>query len=542
MILDRLTSPEFIWAGAALSGVAIHLGLFIRGEWHVHSPDILCTYGALVAVSTLAGIVYETSLAGQALAFHLLGLTASIVIYRIFFHRLTRAGFPGPFWARFTKLGHVWYSRHSKNNLYLHELNAKYGDVVRTGPAEVTVFLPEAPEVMTSRHSNCVKAEFYDLIWPEKALFAARDRSVHSRRRRDWQPAFSPQAIRHYEEKVLSHINELDQQLELKAKTGAVVNVTDFLLWFTFDLMGDFTFSTPFGVLKGNDPRSHEMILQIKNARVLLGPLTPVPWLLHIGTKLLPRVLWIKDWYESVDWCQEQIQARLAKGPSPELRDLTYYIMEKEKENKVDAGPWLRGDSLLAVLAGSEPTAQALAAVLHELVLHPEHIDKLHAELADTPLTDNNALTELPHLNAVIQEAMRLHPFLPTGGIRKTTDTGVTIRDVYIPPHTTVLTPLYTISRREDCFQQGSSFIPERWTTRPEMVLNPAAHAPFSLGKYNCIGQHLAMRMMRYTLARIIKKYKFCHPPGVDGREMEGEKADRFTSFAGPVPLVFELR
>lgn len=109
---------------------------------------------------------------------------------------------------------------------------------------------------------------------------------------------------------MLLHIEELDQQLELKAKSGAVVNVTDYLLWFTFDLMGDFTFSTPFGVL------------------------------------------WIKDWYESVDWCQEQIQARLAKGPAPELRDLTYYTMEKEKENKVDAGPWLRGDSLLAVLAG----------------------------------------------------------------------------------------------------------------------------------------------------------------------------------------------
>lgn len=102
---------------------------------------------------------------------------------------------------------------------------------------------------------------------------------------------------------------------------------------------------------------------------------------------------------------------------------------------------------------------------------------------------------------------MRLHPFLPIGGIRKTTDTGVTIRDVHIPPHTTVLTPLYTISRREDCFEQGSSFIPDRWTTRPEMVRNAAAHAPFSLGKYNCIGQHLAMRMMRYTLAPVIKKY-----------------------------------
>ncbi|KAK4663898.1 uncharacterized protein QC763_0080280 [Podospora pseudopauciseta] len=104
MLFHSLASQEFLWAGGALSGVAIHLTLFIRGEWHVHAPEIICAYGALVAVSTLAGILYEASIIGQALACHLLG------------------------------------------------------------PAEVTVFLPEAPDVMTSRHSNCVKAEFYDLI------------------------------------------------------------------------------------------------------------------------------------------------------------------------------------------------------------------------------------------------------------------------------------------------------------------------------------------------------------------------------------------
>ncbi|KXX73522.1 Tryprostatin B 6-hydroxylase [Madurella mycetomatis] len=533
-----VSSHELFWLVGFLSGVAVHQSLFIRGEWHYLAPNIACCYGLLAAGSTLVRILFDDPVTGQALAFHVLGLAVSVLVYRLFFHRLNRTEFPGPWCARLSKLGHVWQCRDSKNHLYLHRLNAKYGDFVRTGPAEVTVFVPEAVQAVSGRQSDCIKAEFYDLLWPERALFAARDKSVHASRRRDWQLGFSPRAIPHHEKKVLRHIDELSRQLELKARSGTVVNATDFFLWFTFDVMGDFTFSKSFGMLESQ--RWHDIILKTKNARVLLGPLTPTPWLLHLGIKLLPRVLWMKDWYDSVDWCQQQMEERLSRESRSDLLDLTFFLMEKGTDAGVS--PWLRGDSLLAILAGSEPTAQALAAIFHELVMHPEHIDKLHKELGDTCITNNEALAELPHLNAVIQEAMRLHPSLITGGIRKTTENGVTIRDVYIPPHITVVTPLYTISRREDCFERGTEFIPERWTTRPGMVRNAAAHVPFSLGKYNCIGQHLAMRIMRYTLARVIKEYNFCHPPGVDGHEMEADKVDRFTSFPGKVPLLFKPR
>lgn len=81
--------------------------------------------------------------------------------------------------------------------------------------------------------------------------------------------------------------------------------------------------------------------------------------------------------------------------------------------------------------------------------MHPSHIYKIRSELQDVSITDNKDLAELPHLNAVINEAMRLHPSLITGGTRKTTDSGVTINNIFIPPHTTVVTPLYTISKRK---------------------------------------------------------------------------------------------
>lgn len=64
---------------------------------------------------------------------------------------------------------------------------------IESGPAEVTVFLPEALAAVGSRQSDCIKSEFYDLLYPERALFAARDKDTHAKRRRDWQYGFSPQ-------------------------------------------------------------------------------------------------------------------------------------------------------------------------------------------------------------------------------------------------------------------------------------------------------------------------------------------------------------
>ncbi|KAK8029812.1 hypothetical protein PG993_011103 [Apiospora rasikravindrae] len=541
-----LTQEGLFCLGGALSGISLHHGVFIRGEWHNQAPNIFRAYAAIFGCVAIARIFYRmASPAGRltsglvlACFFHVLAMFTSILIYRRFFHRLNKSNFPGPGWARYTKIWQIWENRNSRNHLYLHSLCQKHGDVVRTGPSEVTVFLPEAHEALGGRQSECIKSEFYDLLWPERALFAARDKAVHAKRRKDWQYGFSPGAIEHHERKVLQWVDELDKQLARKAEDRLTVNATDYFLWFTFDIMGTFTFSKSFNMLERQ--RWHHVVLKTQNARSLLGPLAGTPWLLHIGVNLMPRILWVKDWYESVEWCQAQMLERLETGSLPGVPDLTSFFM-RDKNGKSD--PWLAGDSLLAILAGSEPTAQTMAAIFHELSMHPEHIEKIRRELTDDVcITNHRALAALPHLTAVIQEAMRLHPNLLTGGSRKTVDKGVNIGDYYIPPHTTVITPHYTIARREDCFVEGTKFIPERWSTRPEMVLNPAAHIPFSIGQYSCIGQQLAWRIMRYTIAMIVRKYNFYLAPGYDGSNMEDDKVDKFTAFPGIVPLRFEPR
>jgi tryprostatin B 6-hydroxylase len=124
-----------------------------------------------------------------------------------------------------------------------------------------------------------------------------------------------------------------------------------------------------------------------------------------------------------------------------------------------------------------------------------------------------------------------------------------------------------TIDVGEDAFVQPDDYIPERWTTRPNMVLNPDTFQPFSigesqrphklqkgivitnafptlfnLGSNSCPGKVLAMDMTRLVLATLIKKYRWHFAPGETGKNFTSSRIDHFTSSFGELSLSFELR
>lgn len=124
----------------AVGGLLTHYGVFIHGEWHTQAPNILIFHAFFFMslfierhVCKELGYEWLSDASISICTSYLASLVTSIVLYRLFFHRLTRASFPGPFYARVTKLWHVWQCRHSRNHLVLEDLRRQYGDFVRTG-------------------------------------------------------------------------------------------------------------------------------------------------------------------------------------------------------------------------------------------------------------------------------------------------------------------------------------------------------------------------------------------------------------------------
>jgi hypothetical protein len=97
-------------------------------------------------------------------------------------------------------------------------------------------------------------------------------------------------------------------------------------------------------------------------------------------------------------------------------------------------------------------------------------------------------------------------------------------------------------STGDDCFVKGKEFIPERWTTKPEMVLNSDAFSPFGTGIHRCVGKDVGLDGLRMAVARIIQRYEFSLPPGVSGKHMERDLKDQFTAYPGKLELQFKWR
>lgn len=132
-------STPLLCAYAATAGALSHWTYFLHGEHHLSAPYLL-RIAVLIPIATSIYLwkytvldpVQAITLATQLGASYYAALYTSIILYRVFFHRLRK--FPGPFAARVTKLWHVWkLAPKSRNYMELNSLREKYGDYVRTG-------------------------------------------------------------------------------------------------------------------------------------------------------------------------------------------------------------------------------------------------------------------------------------------------------------------------------------------------------------------------------------------------------------------------
>lgn len=142
----------------------------------------------------------------------------------------------------------------------------------------------------------------------------------------------------------------------------------------------------------------------------------------------------------------------------------------------------LHGDAQLIVIAGSDSVAAALTHIFFHLAWDQTLVKRLQAEFDALPNISHENLMTVALLDAVINEAMRLHPPVPSGTQRMTPPEGLWIGDKFIPGNTIVQVPSYTVFRDERAFEWPNEFIPERWTSRPELVRDKSVYIPFNTG------------------------------------------------------------
>jgi cytochrome P450 len=93
-------------------------------------------------------------------------------------------------------------------------------------------------------------------------------------------------------------------------------------------------------------------------------------------------------------------------------------------------------------------------------------------------------------------------------------------------------------------FPQPDGFIPERWSSQPELLLRKDAFFPFGYGAFNCAGKPLALMQLRMVVAMIFRRFELSFAPGKEpaSQRFVDQQADCFTLHLEPLPLLLKER
>lgn len=313
----------------------------------------------------------------------------------------------------------------------LKKLHDQYGDVVRVAPDELSFIDDDAWKVIYgTRTGHGQKAKDYRFYPPTAgkgaSIIQSNDQD-HSRFRRLLSHAFSDSSLRSQEPIIKGYVDLLIQRLhenstpaEEKGMTNSEAKPLNLVAWYnfaTFDIIGDLAFGEPFDCLKNSD---YHAWVQMIFSSAKFGAYTNISRRLP-GSKYLlklitpKRIFAQKQWHDKLS--REKVAGRLEK--SNDRPDFFANILKHSGTEKGFSVDEMVSNGSTLIIAGSETTATLLSGVTYLLLKNPRVLKKLAEEIRGAFSSDEeigfDSCNKLVYCLAVLTEALRLYPPVPTG-------------------------------------------------------------------------------------------------------------------------------
>lgn len=161
--------------------------------------------------------------------------------------------------------------------------------------------------------------------------------------------------------------------------------------------------------------------------------------------------------------------------------------------------------------AGTDTSAITIEWALAELINHPAIFQKARDEIdkviGNNRLVEESDIPNLPYIQAIIKETLRLHPTGPII-VRESTE-DCKIGDYDIPARTRLFVNVWAIGRDPNHWPEPLEFKPERFTESDKGGIDVRGQhfhlLPFGSGRRGCPGTSLALQVIQPTLAAIIQ-------------------------------------
>ncbi|PYI26854.1 benzoate 4-monooxygenase [Aspergillus indologenus CBS 114.80] len=501
-------------------GILAHQTLFRRGDWELYGKTIFEISSTVLVLAawalwrleeapwSMVAVIQSLRSLGIYAGSFLLGLYGSLIVYRLGFHPLRR--FPGPYAAKLSAFWLVFPGGQTARRL--RRLHQVHGDFVRIRPREISISHPDAVQAVHGVHSACLRGPFYDVTHPSRSLLMTRDVAFHSQRRKAWDRGLGTAALSRYMKGLLE--NQAVFMTRLNDALDRSLDITTLASLAAYDCMGEAVFGMKFQTMQREDGR--EILQEKQDAKLMTGIVGFVPWS-FVFIAYLPFVSFRSRLQELYS---QMLQRR--RNAKTQLPDLYSYLLQQQETGKGNVklqDQDMVADCELALTAGSETVAVTMACMFYLLAQNPdkrralqEEMDRVFGE-SNTPEHVYQDLATAPFLQGCIKETLRLYPPTVSGQQRLTPPAGTKIAGRWIPGDTIVTTPIYAIQRDPRNFIDPDRFVPERWSSKPEMVLRRDAFFPFSMGRFSCAGRALAMMELTVLMSSAVRSFDFTLAP-----------------------------
>lgn len=212
------------------------------------------------------------------------------------------------------------------------------------------------------------------------------------------------------------------------------------------------------------------------------------------------------------------------------LQKLVGDIVEKRKQQtekpsdmfqtlidmKYDDGSSLNANEITgllvgAIFAGHHTSSGTSAWVLLELLKNPHLMREVVQELDDLLGSDGavtfQSLREMPKLESVLKEVLRLHP--PLIILMRQVSQTMHFKDYQLNPGDMVWACPPVTHRQSKHFSNPEVFDPDRFSPERAEDRNNMAYQPFGGGKHKCSGNAFAMFQIKAIFAILLRRYEF---------------------------------
>ncbi|GAB2251739.1 hypothetical protein Droror1_Dr00004586 [Drosera rotundifolia] len=199
-------------------------------------------------------------------------------------------------------------------------------------------------------------------------------------------------------------------------------------------------------------------------------------------------------------------------------KDFVDVLLDLDGENK------LSDSDMIAVLwemifRGTDTVAILLEWILARMVLHQDIQAKVQAEIDNVVGTDKHVsdsdLPNLPYLQAVVKETLRVHPPGPLLSWARLAVHDAHVGHHFIPAGTIAMVNMWAITHDEKIWPDPDEFKPERFIEEDVKIMGSDLRlAPFGAGRRVCPGKALGLVAVQLWLAQMLQNFKWVAADG----------------------------